>query len=68
MALLAFISGGFRWGSDECALKYSKVLCHREVVTRNFLLAKGHYRADFLIRHLVMPGHLECCTEPFWSG
>ncbi|WP_175059012.1 radical SAM protein [Thermococcus sp. 2319x1] len=56
--------GDFKWGNDEDALKYSKAPRYWETVTRNFLLAKKHYRAEFLIRHLVMPGHLECCTRP----
>lgn len=56
--------GDFKWGNDEDALKYSKAPRYWETVTRNFLLAKKHYKAEFLIRHLVMPGHLECCTKP----
>ncbi|CAB50031.1 radical SAM protein [Pyrococcus abyssi] len=56
--------GDFKYGNDRCALKYSKVPRYWEVVTRNFLLAKNHFRAEFLIRHLVMPNHLECCTRP----
>lgn len=56
--------GDFKWGNDECALKYSKVPHYWETVTRNFLLAKRHYRAEFLIRHLVVPNHLKCCTRP----
>lgn len=54
----------FKWGNNEDALKYSKAPRYWEVVTRNFLLAKKHYKAEFLIRHLVMPDHLECCTKP----
>ena len=54
----------FKWGNDECALKYSKIPRYWEVVTRNLLLARKHYGAEFLIRHLVVPGHLECCTRP----
>ncbi|WP_456395096.1 radical SAM protein [Thermococcus sp.] len=54
----------FKWGNDRDALKYSKAPRYWETVTRNFLLAREHYRAEFLIRHLVMPGHLKCCTEP----
>ncbi|ASJ09336.1 radical SAM protein [Thermococcus siculi] len=56
--------GDFKWGNDECAGRYSKAPRYWEVVTRNFLLAKEHFRADFLIRHLVVPGHLDCCTRP----
>ncbi|NJE04661.1 radical SAM protein [Thermococcus sp. M36] len=54
----------FKWGNDRCARKYSKVSLYWEVVTRNLLLAREHYRAEFLIRHLVMPDHLDCCTRP----
>ena len=54
----------FKWGNNACARKYSRIPRYWEVVTRNFLLAKEHYRAEFLIRHLVIPGHLECCTRP----
>ncbi len=54
----------FKWGNNKDAMKYSKVPQYWETVTRNFLLAKDHYRAEFLIRHLVMPNHLECCTKP----
>ncbi|BAA30212.1 radical SAM protein [Pyrococcus horikoshii] len=56
--------GDFKYGNDRCAMKYSKVPRYWEVVTRNFLLAKEHFRAEFLIRHLVMPNHLDCCTKP----
>lgn len=53
--------GDFKYGSDECAERYSKVRNYFETVTRNFLRAKEH--GELLIRHLVMPSHVECCTE-----
>lgn len=53
----------FKWGNDDCARRYSRAPRYREIVTRNFLLAKEHYMAEFLIRHLVVPSHLECCTR-----
>ncbi|AAL81173.1 radical SAM protein [Pyrococcus furiosus DSM 3638] len=56
--------GDFKYGNNNCARRYSKIPNYWEIVTRNFLLAKKHFRAEFLIRHLVMPNHLECCTEP----
>lgn len=55
--------GDFKWGNNEDALKYSKSPNYWETVTRNFLLAKEHYKAEFLIRHLVIPGHLDCCSR-----
>lgn len=56
--------GDFKWGNNDCALKYSKAPGYWEIITRNYLLAKDHYKAEFLIRHLVIPTHLECCTKP----
>ncbi len=51
----------FKYGNDNCAEKYSNVKNYWKVITRNFLLAKKS--GELLIRHLVMPEHLECCTE-----
>jgi putative pyruvate formate lyase activating enzyme len=53
--------GDFKYGNDRCALKYSKVKNYWKVVTRNFKRASQN--GELLIRHLIMPGHLECCTE-----
>lgn len=51
----------FRYGNDACAQKYSDVPRYWDVVTRNFRLACD--RAEVMLRHLVLPGHLECCTR-----
>ncbi|RLE85524.1 MAG: pyruvate formate lyase-activating protein [Thermoprotei archaeon] len=51
----------FKYGSDECALRYSKVPRYFEVVSRNHRMACE--KGDMIIRHLVMPGHVECCTR-----
>ncbi len=50
----------FKYGNDECALRLSNVPEYWKIVTRNHLLAEG----DMIIRHLVLPNHLECCTKP----
>ncbi len=50
----------FKYGSDECALRLSSAPRYFEVVTRNLEKIRGR---DVLVRHLVLPGHLECCTE-----
>ena len=52
----------FKYGSDECALRYSKVPNYFEVVARNHRLA--YVDAELIIRHLVLPANLECCTRP----
>ena len=51
----------FKYGNDECALRLSAASNYFKVVTRNHLLAKED---DIIIRHLVLPNHLECCTYP----
>jgi putative pyruvate formate lyase activating enzyme len=50
----------FKYGNDACAKRYSNVDNYGAVVTRNLLTS----RDALLIRHLVMPGHIECCTRP----
>jgi putative pyruvate formate lyase activating enzyme len=52
----------FKWGNDRCALKYSRILRYFEVTSRNHL--KAHQNGDVIIRHLIMPGHVKCCTKP----
>ncbi|MEE9594551.1 MAG: radical SAM protein [Candidatus Hydrothermarchaeales archaeon] len=51
----------FKYGRDECAQRLSKAKNYFEVITRNYLKGKEH--AEFLIRHLVLPNHVECCTK-----
>jgi len=52
----------FKYGNDKCALRLSKVPRYFDVVARNHEFAK--LNGDMIIRHLVMPNHLECCTKP----
>jgi putative pyruvate formate lyase activating enzyme len=54
--------GDFRYGNDECAEELSDVEDYSEVVRRNFAVAWD--TAEVMVRHLVLPGHLECCTRP----
>jgi len=52
----------FKYGNDECALRLSGIPDYWEVVTRNHKLAWKS--GDMIIRHLVLPNHVECCTIP----
>ncbi|MEM1535469.1 MAG: radical SAM protein [Candidatus Pacearchaeota archaeon] len=52
----------FKYGNDECALKLSNVMNYVEIVKRNHLLASKD--AELVVRHLVLPGHVDCCTKP----
>ncbi len=51
----------FKYGNDRCALRLSKVPRYWDVVSRNHKIAFD--QAELIIRHLVLPSHLECCTE-----
>lgn len=52
----------FKYGNDKCAIRLSKIPRYFEVVSRNHAFAQSN--GDMIIRHLVMPNHLECCTKP----
>ncbi len=51
-----------KYGNDQCAERLSKVDRYFEVVSRNHLIASK--QTDMIVRHLILPGHLECCTLP----
>jgi len=52
----------FKYGNDACALRLSNAPDYMRVVKRNHVLARD--QAEVIIRHLVLPGHIECCTRP----
>jgi putative pyruvate formate lyase activating enzyme len=52
----------FKYGPSECAEKISEASNYWEVCTRNHLEAKKY--GELIIRVLVLPNHLECCTKP----
>jgi len=52
----------FKYGNNKCAIRLSKVPRYFEVVARNHDFAQ--LNGDMIIRHLVMPNHIECCTKP----
>ncbi len=51
----------FKYGSNECAKRISDAPKYWESSIRNHLLAKKY--GEIIIRVLVLPGHLECCTK-----
>lgn len=53
----------FKYGNDACALRYSVAPRYVEVVSRN-LSAICRRGENVIIRHLVLPGHISCCTKP----
>ena len=53
----------FKFGPGKCALDLSRTPWYWDTVTNN--LKQIHkWEEDFVIRHLIMPNHVECCTKP----
>lgn len=50
----------FKYGNSECAEELSGIKNYWKIITRNLKIERDV--ADILIRHLVLPGHVECCT------
>jgi len=52
----------FKFGNDACALRLAKTRDYVRIVRENLLWAHAH--SELIVRHLVMPGHVECCWQP----
>ena len=62
--LIDFWLPDFKYGNNKCAEKYSKVTNYYDVLTRNLKLIHDEGSGEIIIRHLVMPNHIECCSKP----
>jgi len=63
------IVADLKFGPDDaCAAQISAVTPYWSVVTRN--LEQAAAQRPVYVRHLLMPGHVECCAEPAlrWAG
>lgn len=60
--VVAMYLGDFKFGSDECARELAGVSRYVGTVQRNIKLIVG--TTPLVVRHLLMPGHLECCFRP----
>jgi putative pyruvate formate lyase activating enzyme len=52
----------FKYGNNTCAKRLSKIDNYFEVISRNHKIA--HENGEIILRHLVMPNHVECCSKP----
>jgi len=52
----------FKYGPGECAARISDAPNYWAACTRNHLEARKH--GELIIRVLVLPSHLNCCTTP----
>jgi putative pyruvate formate lyase activating enzyme len=52
----------YKFGNDACAQRLAGIPAYSRVVRENLLWADR--TSDLIVRHLLMPGHVECCWEP----
>jgi len=52
----------YKFGNDACARRLAKIPDYTSIVRKNLLWANEH--SELIARHLLMPGHLECCWKP----
>jgi len=56
----------YKFGNDACAQRLAKVSDYVRVVRENLLWANEH--SELIVRHLLMPGHIDCCWRPVAEG
>ena len=53
-----------KFGPGPCAAALARAEDYWEVVTRRLLELQRRGAARIMLRHLVLPGHFDCCTRP----
>ncbi len=62
--LIDFWLPDWKFGNNACAMKYSGIENYFDIVARNHKRVHDEGSGEIIIRHLVMPGHIECCSKP----
>jgi putative pyruvate formate lyase activating enzyme len=52
----------FKFGNDTCARRLARISGYVRVVQENLLWANEY--SELIVRHLLMPGHIDCCWKP----
>ncbi len=52
----------YKFGNDACAQRLALVPNYNQFVRESLFWANEH--SELIVRHLVMPGHAECCWKP----
>lgn len=52
----------FKFGNNACARRLAGIDNYLEIVTRNLRIAAD--QTDLIVRHLLLPGHFDCCYRP----
>jgi len=58
----------YKFGNDTCAGRLARVAHYNDTVRENLVWAAQ--QSHLIVRHLLMPGHVECCWLPVaeWLG
>ena len=51
----------YKFGNDDCARRLARVPNYSTAVRENLVWANEH--SELIVRHLLMPGHVECCWQ-----
>ena len=62
--LMDFWLPDFKYGNNECAEKYSGIKHYYDLLTRNLKIIHDKGSGEIIVRHLVMPNHIDCCSKP----
>ena len=65
--LMDFWLPDFKYGNNECGKTYSGVDKYFDVIARNHKRIHDKGSGEIIIRHLIMPNHIECCSKPILS-
>ena len=52
----------FKYGNNKCAERLSKIKNYFEIINRNH--KEIYDKSEMIIRHLVLPNHIDCCSKP----
>lgn len=52
----------YKFGNDNCARRLARVPDYTTPVRQNLVWAYEH--SELIVRHLLMPGHVDCCWRP----
>lgn len=52
----------YKFGNDACATRLARAPAYTAAVRETLLWAARDH--DLIVRHLLMPGHVECCWRP----
>jgi putative pyruvate formate lyase activating enzyme len=54
----------WKYGNNECGKKFSGIDNYFDVIARNHKRIHDEGSGEIIIRHLIMPNHIECCSKP----